>query len=749
MDLRQSQTVSVLYDLAMAMAGETRPRPLALKMLERFLIHTECACGAVVLNGDEVYAAVGNRALRRLEGQAAPWSAAASYGGVLEAEGGLFPGAGYGYALSLPLPELGYVILFSPQEAVVAVASRRAAALLQPVLAKLARSLTLCLESERQAAELLEAKVAAESASRAKTAFLANMSHEIRTPMNAIIGLTHLLREDSTDPRARTRLTKVADAAQHLLQLLNDILDLSKVEAGRLVLEDETFSPTRMIDHAISLLGERAEAKGLSLRWSVDPALPQVLHGDVLRLGQVLLNFIGNAIKFSEQGTIAVRAIQERRVDDEVVLRLEVQDQGIGLSREQREGIFQPFVQADSSTTRHYGGTGLGLVIVRRLAGLMNGDTGVESELGVGSTFWFSARLRVGSRRSSSKRIRASLPAERPEQTLRTQCRGARVLLAEDNPVNQEVARELLERVGLEVDVVADGRAAVECARATRYAIVLMDVHMPVLDGLDASRAIRDLPGCEEIPIVAMTANAFADDRQRCLDAGMNGHIGKPVAPAALYRELLTWFPAITVPTVPPAVARTLSEIPGLDVETGLASVAGNGASYLRLLRMFVRGHAGDGAAMRQALAEGRRGDAERMAHTLKGVAATLGALELHATALTVESAIRAADDSAPGLEELERSLSLLVSDLSRLVEEQPQKAPELSAVERAKSTEVLRRLEVLLTTDDTRANQIWAESAQLLSTTLGPAASKLGAEIDRFEFDKALVTLHTLTKAS
>jgi two-component system sensor histidine kinase/response regulator len=401
------------------------------------------------------------------------------------------------------------------------------------------------LVSERTTA-LVGARNAAEAASRAKSAFLANMSHEIRTPMNAIIGLTHLLHEDLQDrPQALAQLDKVSAAAHHLLGIINDILDLSKIEADRLELEEREFALAEVIDNARGMLRDRAQAKGLSLETEIAPGVPKRLVGDPLRLEQILLNFLSNAIKFSEQGQIRLRARVAQQAGNIVMLHIEVQDRGIGITPEQQARLFQSFSQADDTTSRKYGGTGLGLVIAKRLASLMGGSVGVRSSPGVGSTFWMTARLHV-----------AALPAEpagvgqrRPEDEIAARHNGARVLLVDDEPVNQEVTLAILTRLKLVVDVVGNGAEAVERVRTERYALVLMDVQMPVMDGLDAARAIRQLPDRHHLPILAMTANAYAEDREVCIAAGMNDHITKPVAPSRLYACLLRWLDATSITT--------------------------------------------------------------------------------------------------------------------------------------------------------------------------------------------------------
>ncbi len=474
--------------------------------------------------------------------------------------------------------------------------------------------------------DLNQARHAAESANRSKTTFLANMSHEIRTPLNAIIGMTYLLKDRLTSPDHVNKLNKINNAAEHLLTIINDILDLSKIEAGKLTVSNTNFKLKDVIDNVNDLVLDKARDKGLSVTVNIFDNVPKHLNGDPLRLGQILINYASNAYKYTKEGAISLTIKVLEETDKDFILQFSLMDTGIGLSPEQQTALFLPFNQAESDTSRKYGGTGLGLAITKQLAELMGGHVGLESQLGKGSTFWFTARFK------------RAIPINPHNHNLKDSesiiDTNAHILLVDNDLTNQEITIEILGNFGLKVDVAVNGEEALDKINVCTYDLILMDIHMPIMNGIETTRLIQEANHGKSVPIIGMSTDAFVDDFHFFENTGMIAHLLKPISPDKLYLELAHWLPGKNSQTLNSASIKSLinssstlsTDIANnINAEIELDHFDEKLPSHLGSLSKFSESHRDDASKLRLALNNNDAVLARRITHVLKGISSAMG----------------------------------------------------------------------------------------------------------------------------
>lgn len=586
-----------------------------------------------------------------------------------------------------------------------------------------------------------------------KTQFFANMSHEIRTPLNAILGLSYLVRKNTISPEQTERLDKISVAGTHLLSILNDILDFSKIEAGKMVLEERNFSIHGVLDQVRSMSGEAAQKKNLELKVQY-PGVPPWLVGDQTRVRQALLNYVSNAIKFTEHGSVCVRAQLLDARGDRVHIRFEVKDTGVGIPEEKIAQLFKPFKQVDASTTRKYGGTGLGLAITQRLAELMGGQVGVDSELGKGSCFWFTVDFGLGKEQVEEEFNEA-------EKQLRIQYAGQQILVAEDDAINREVAFSLLTEAGLKVDLAEDGEEAVSLAKVNPYALILMDVQMPVMDGFAATKILRNMASTQSIPIIAFTANVFEDYRRRCLAAGMNDLVAKPVDPKALYASVYKWLTSSV--QVNPVLTSQLSaeprslddlvfeqnlrtcldDLPGLDASLGSANFSGKVLRYFELLKHFVTKKSSEVERWKDLLSEKKIAELLSVIHAFKGSSGSLGLVEPNRLAISIESKLKLSDLAITSdLNQMIDVMKSLKDHLDKInVRSDVHVLPDLDA-----ASDILSTLAKMLETSDFGSVKFYRDSLPGLTASCDKSlVMKLDDAISELDFKKALFITNEL----
>jgi len=613
------------------------------------------------------------------------------------------------------------------------------------------------ITERREREELQRARAAAEAATSAKSDFLAKMSHELRTPMNAIIGFAELALRNDSEARRLEHLGNIRAASRSLLRIIDDILDLSRIESGKLVLDHRDFDLETVLDQVALLLSHEAAAKGLLLKVAHAPRTPLALVGDPVRLEQVLVNLVGNAIKFTEHGEVELSVDLASRGDRKARLRFMVRDTGIGLTAEEQSRLFAPFAQADSFSTRRQGGVGLGLAISRQLVEKMGGRIAVESRAGVGSVFLFTAEFGEGTERAARPAPAAPPPA--PAVLPRTAVlRGARVLLVEDNALNRQLAREILQPTGLLLDMAENGPDAIAAVDQVAYNAVLMDVQMPGMDGLEATRRIRALRGGATLPIIALTANAMERDRHECLAAGMSDFLAKPVDAEQLLATLSHWVGGAVAPmaVAPPRTGATGPQpaasppptlppaLPGLDLALAVRRLGGRESLVLEVLHGMLRQYGDAPEVLRAHLAANRADDARIAVHTLKGLAATAGCMRVSSVAREVELAIKAGASVEGLLAELAGALAEVRASAAQLPATAG-KAPPPRAGPIDLAVELPRLATLLRTSDSAAQEQFELVRPSLAARVPGEVLDPIGRAIQVFDFETASMLLEAL----